>query len=356
MQIKPEKVEAYLRAHGYPDAALKDLTPLGDEVQEGLKAHGYGAPLKATFETAERLESLVIRTVGSDPFGHDRRADRMDGVTLAYDTFNHVPRHIRAFDIGTFAGDGSMLSISGGEPFLITEFVEGDLYAQDLKEMGDLAVARTVDLDRAEALARYLAQLHSEPMPEQMYRRSIRDTVGHGEGVFGLTDSYAKSDEVATPARLEAFEHGAVEWRWRLREKAHRSCRTHGDFHPFNLLFRQGCDFSVLDASRGGAGEPADDVTCLSINYLFFALTSRGNFEGALREAWEVFYATYLSTSGDDELLDLVAPFFAWRTLVLASPAWYPNVPAQTRDRLLRFAEKLLDGRTFTPEHVDDLL
>jgi hypothetical protein len=112
----------------------------------------------------------------------------------------------------------------------------------------------------------------------------------------------------------------------------------------------------VLDASRGSAGEPADDVTCLTINYLFFALTEKGSFEGALREAWEVFFSTYLETSGDGELLDLVAPFYAWRTLVLASPAWYPGVSPETRDRLLRFAEKLLDGHTFTPQHVDELL
>ena len=34
----------------------------------------------------------------------------------------------------------------------------------------------------------------------------------------------------------------------------------HGDFHPWNLLFREGVEFSVLDRSRGEWGEPADDV------------------------------------------------------------------------------------------------
>ena len=149
--------------------------------------------------------------------------------------------------------------------------------------------------ERAEALALYLADLHREEVEPARSRRALRDLVGHGEGIMGLTDSYAPDDPIATPERLRALEHRIVDWRWRLRELA-RARRTHGDFHPFNLLFREGTDFSVLDASRGGAGDPADDVACLSINYLFFALTTSGTFGGALRQVlrvWSVFLGYY---------------------------------------------------------------
>jgi aminoglycoside phosphotransferase (APT) family kinase protein len=32
---------------------------------------------------------------------------------------------------------------------------------------------------------------------------------------------------------------------------------VHGDFHPWNILFRAAVDFSVLDRSHGEYGDPA---------------------------------------------------------------------------------------------------
>ena len=354
--ILPQRVEAYLRAHGHPDAVLTELAPLGTGVQEGLKAHGYGRPLRATFLSGGVQERIVIRTMTGDAYGHDRRSDRLGNMALCFDRFNSIPQHISAFDLGAFSPTGEMISIPAGEPFLVTEYVDGELYAHDLKEMSRCSVARPNDIDRAEALAIYLAELHAERAAPEKHRRAVRDTVGHGEGIFGLVDGYPESDPIATPARLRAIEHAAVDWRWKLRAHGDRARRTHGDFHPFNLLFREGVDLSVLDTSRGCAGDPADDVACLTINYLFFALDERGRFDGALREAWDVFFHTYLSATGDDVLLEVVAPFFAWRALVLASPAWYPDVAPDVRDTILLFAENLLEDRTFTPEQVDALL
>ncbi len=190
------------------------------------------------------------------------------------------------------------------------------------------------------------------PAPAAVYARALRDTVGSGEGVFGLTDSYPEGHPVATGERLRAIEHGVVDWRWRLRGLGRRARRTHGDFHPFNLLF-DGDELAVLDSSRGGAGDPADDVTCLAINFLFFALLHRGRFDGGGRDLWDRFFATY---GGDSELLAVVPPYFAWRGLVVASPVWYPTVPELVRDRLLRFVERLLRGAAFRPDRVDELL
>ena len=347
--IVADRVESYLRAHGHEGARLIGLRPIGGSDQ-GLKAHGYGRPLVATFVERGRRSEIVVRTMRADQFGHDRRADRLDSLALAYDAFNRYPRHVRALDFGAIAGDGTLISIGDGEPFLITEYVEGELYACDLERMAGMSVAAPIDIERAGALADYLAELHAENVESNRHRRAIRDLVGSGEGIFGLIDSYSPDDPIATPARLKAIEHRVVDWRWRLRELPHRARVTHGDFHPFNILFREGADFSVLDASRGGAGDPADDVACLSINYLFFALARRGRFDGALREAWDVFFRTYFTRSQDLDLPQVIAPFYAWRALVLASPLWYPDVAPDARDRLLSFVEGLLQGHVFTPD------
>ena len=78
------------------------------------------------------------------------------------------------------------------------------------------------------------------------------------------------------PRLCEEIERAAVSSRWRLRGRTHRLSRTHGDFHPWNVLFREGTDFSVLDRSRGEWGEPADDVAALGVNF-----SSTGSGAGA---------------------------------------------------------------------------
>ncbi|MEE8409235.1 MAG: aminoglycoside phosphotransferase family protein [Myxococcota bacterium] len=355
-KITPEQVQEYLRRTGHPDAVIESLAPLGMSTQADLKAYGYGHPLHATYTAAGERGEIVIRTMSPDPFGHNRRSARAETLLLGFDTFNDIPRHIRALDIGAFDDDGALLPMGRGEFFLVTDFVEGELYAQDLHALQNASDANANDLDRATALAEYLAELHSVKAEPDAYTRTIRDTVGGGEGIFGLCDSYPSDCEVAPLDRLRAIEREAVAWRWKLHDKTGRARRTHGDFHPFNILFRDGTDFSVLDCSRGGAGEPADDLTCLSINFVFFALTQRAEFDGALRALWDRFWTTYVDVSGDREVLEVVAPFFAWRTLVLASPVWYPNIDDRLRDRLLRFTERLLGGEPFAPDTIDDLL
>ena len=69
-----------------------------------------------------------------------------------------------------------------------------------------------------------------------------------------------------------------------------------------------------------------------------------------------MFFRTYFCRSQDLDLPEVIAPFYAWRALVLASPLWYPDVSPAVRDQLLSFVERLLDGHDFTPEHIDDLL
>ena len=130
----------------------------------------------------------------------------------------------------------------------------------------------------------------------------------------------------------------------------------HGDFHPFNILFGPQGDPRLLDASRGCAGDPADDVTCLSINYLFFALEHEGTWEPAFSKLWYRLWSRYLDQTGDDELLAAAPPFFAWRALVLTNPRWYPNARRDTRETLLTLAEQALEQGRLDPRAAEELL
>lgn len=352
-----QQLESFLQQH-LGCRRLIDAAPLGESEAGELKDYGYGKPLDVHFESADgRHRRVVLRTMSPDPFGHDRRADRVAEMVANHDVFPTIDKHVQPLAMGVFADDGAMVAMPRGEPFLLTDFAEGTLYATDLQRIRKTGTLSDLDVERAAALADYLVELHAERVPTGRYQRAIRDLVGSGEGIFGLCDSYGGGDGITPPSRLEALELAAVRWRHRLAGRSARARRTHGDFHPFNLLFRESTDLSVLDCSRGGCGDPADDVTCLAVNYLFFSLiSSTGGFSGPFRRLWDVFWERYLHGSGDDELLSVVAPFFSWRCLVLASPLWYPNVSASTRDTLLRFAERLLEGASFTPRAIDGLL
>lgn len=323
----------------------------------GDKGYGYGRPLRIECEGAGRRHRIVLQTVNPGPFGHEHVADRVHATLLAARTYNRLPRHVRALGAGLLEPEGAATPLNPeAEPFLLTEFVEGREYAADLERIGRNGLLAQDDLSRADALADYLAQIHQTPGPENgLYLRRLRELLGHGECIMGMTDGYPVVPGQPLAALLEDIEYRALAWRWKLRAKTHRLRQVHGDFHPWNILFRESTDFSVLDRSRGEWGEPADDVTCLCSNYLFFSLLRDGRLTGAFEILFRRFWDRYLERTGDREILETAAPFFAFRALVQASPVWYPALPDPVRRRLLAFARNVLSRPCFEPSHVNAL-
>jgi len=346
-----------------PHSQVESITPLGPDadVQDAAgteKAIGYGVPLRIVLKSAdgERRE-LCVHTAKPDEFGHDRRSDRAANMLLSYDTFAAIPRHVQAIDVGAITKDGRCVSLrSSGEFYLITEFVEGHVYAEDIRRIAHQGKLSDHDEPRTRALASLLARIHSDKRDAPaLYRRAIRDLLGSGEGIFGLVDGYPDDVPMAPPARLFNIEKRCLEWRSRLKYRTGRLCRTHGDFHPFNVLFGADDEPVLLDTSRGSLGDPADDVVCLALNYVFFALEAPGSWTSALGKLWKLFFRTYLEQTGDRELFSVAAPFLAWRALVMANPRWYPSIRPTTRDALLGFVERALDAPEFDPEDAERL-
>ncbi|HUB08033.1 MAG TPA: phosphotransferase [Myxococcales bacterium] len=343
-----------------PGAELESAVPLSADSGTGetQKAVGYVEPLLLTVTQDGARRRLVLRFGKPDEFGHRRRSDRVQRFLLAFDTAHTLPRHAEVLDVGAVDQGDVLRSLRGcGEPYLLSEFAAGDPYAADLRRVAETGRATSLDLSRSEALARYLAQLHALRLTaDALYRRTVRDLLGHGEGVFGIVDGYPEGVPAAPPERLQRLERACWEWRWRLRGRDARFARIHGDFHPFNVLFREATDFTVIGAARGSAGDPADDVTALAINYLFFALEKRGEaWDEGLGPLWRSFWATYLDESGDGALLGVAAPFLAWRALVLANPRFYPRLAERDRDALLAFVEDVLAEDSFDPGAAEAL-
>lgn len=354
--LQRRHLESYLQRRFGAGARLLAYGPIGEEVSaSSFKGYGYGKPVRLTFRVGRAVRRTVLETMSPGPFGHEHPADRAQALLWDYDSYGRLPRHVPALDVGAFTKAGALFSVAPArEFFVITEWTEGAGYNRDLERLAKTGRLRPGDRERARAMARYLADIHRvKKRDADLYRRRLRELIGHGECIMGLTDSYPERFGFITTELLRSIEEECNRWRWRLRNKASRLSQVHGDFHPWNVLFRRGVDFSVLDRSRGEWGEPADDVTAMTINYLFFSLRRwdalRGPFETLFREFWD----TYMAASRDAGVLETAAPFFAFRGLVIASPLWYPKLDLTVRRALFNFIRNVLAEERFDPAEVN---
>jgi hypothetical protein len=358
MKFAMRNLEDYLREVLAGDVEIRNISELGGEGE--LKGFGYGKPYIIDLSVNGEGRSVVLSSMKGDSFGHDHFSDRAQILIWQHDVFNKLPRHVKSIDVGFFTGGGELKSAGNAEEyFIVTEKVDGDTYFLDLERLkgGEF---KKLDEERVIALSTYLAEVHSVKKEDDgLYIRRIRDLIGHGECIMGLMDSYLvnrskeKSLDFVTWKELEELEKACVEWRWKLKEFSHRLCVVHGDFHPWNIIFRGGTDFTVLDRSRGEWGEAADDVSSMTINYIFYSLNKYGRLDKEFKRLYELFLENYMEKTNDDEIFSVIQPFYAFRALVVASPIWYPSIGMDVRRKLFNFMRNVLHTERFEPENVN---
>jgi len=240
LALQTARLDEYLTRVFGEQVEVLALRSLGGEELDDPKGFGYGVPFEIECRVGGRPRALVVgRTRPAQGFGHDYPADRAWQALYGHAAYNDFPRHVRSLDVGFIRSSGEMVSAADAEDFFqLVDKAEGHLYWLDLDRLLD-GTPDPLDAERARALAGFLAEVHRAKRDEPtLYARRIRELVGHGECVMGIVDSYPHPWPVLPPEACEALEVAMVRWRWRLRSRAHRLSRTHGDFHPWNILFR----------------------------------------------------------------------------------------------------------------------
>ena len=221
MQLEVSALQAYLESRWGGPVTIVTVSELGGSEQgrAALKQFGYGAPLLVEYENAGRRLREVLHRIRRTAFGRERDDDRAAAVWFDHQTFNHLPHHVPAVDMVAHFRDGTVRSLrEADELMLVTSYRPGRVYAEDLLRLRDGAALTATDVARTETLAGYLATIHSERHEDPtLWRRRLRDLIGHGEGIMGLTDSYRTEFALADATALREWEEMANRWRWRYR-------------------------------------------------------------------------------------------------------------------------------------------
>ncbi len=334
----------------FTDSTDIKISKLGEGVQ--------GAGFLIEMKTYEGVKSYVVKGLFPEGLGHDYPSDRASVFLLDLDEYKNLSAHVHAIDVLSEMPDGSIKSIGGGiEYYLLMERVKGRDYFYDLREFSKKEALDARDIGKIKSMASYLADIHSlKKASRSLYWRKIRDTIGHGECLMGVFDTYP--DGVLDYAEMAEIEKLCIDWRAKLKSKAHRLCQTHGDFHPGNIWFQDKAtaNFILLDRSRGPWGDAADDVTALTINYIFFSLAYLDEIKSAYLESLNLFFSEYIGLTCDYELFEVLAPFYAFRGAVVANPVFYPDIKPEIRGKIFNLIRNILLHDRFELEMINEYI
>ncbi len=358
-EIKSESLETYFSHLLNRQVKLLSSKKLG----EGFHTAGFLLVLSTDSQTRR----IIVRVVRGDTgWGHDYLSDRCGVLLLQHRLLEMAPPGTcsKSLDVAALTADGSMRSLGDSVEFLhfVEEVQDSEWapYSSDLFKISERGSLTDNDRVRAGAIADYLANLHSTKKADaNLYMRHIRDLVGHGEMLMGVIDTYPHPSKLdfTSAEELERIETEAVRWRNRIKYLSHRCSRIHGDIHPFgNVRFKEDNSMLALDLSREEYGEPADDLTGMSINYLFFSIWKHGELIKPFKELFDIFLDRYLEKTKDMEILKVMAPFYAFRGTVVAHPLYYPELQSSRRRKIFNFMLNVLSEEQFDPDKIESYL
>ena len=194
------KVENYLKERFGPETRMISMQWLGEGV--------HGAAYLLKFNNAQGENRLIMKALFPSRFGHDHYSDRAQVLLLAQANFNEMPKHVRATDVVGESPDKLISVKDATEFYIFMEEAKGAPYFEDLDAILKRGHLDELDMQRARMLAHFLADIHALRYSGQdakiLYKRRIRDLIGHGECIMGIIDAYDPVD-FTTDRELVAY-------------------------------------------------------------------------------------------------------------------------------------------------------
>lgn len=332
-------IKKYLKQR---NAKLLSLEKLGS----GLVADGY----KLEYEYAGQIKKTVCRRLHGIGMSRDYLPDNVGYLLLQHEITKTHPLHIPSNDVVCFGDKIQVVSLDGIEDvFQIVEFAEGDSY---VKWILDIQNGFTSDHEKVvKNITDYMLKTHKiKPKvdPEKIkhyYWRHSQDFIG-SEVLMDILDVWPQDKLLSLKDRAFFVEQLYI-LREQTRDLYKRCVMIHSDLHPDNIRVHADLSISILDSARTIWGEPADDLTCMLANFLFFGMKfpkSRAEYQ----KAYDFMLQRYLAKNGSSELEQAARIYMPIRLLILAHPLFFSDDSPKLKKQVIKLAKEIISNRKFT--------
>jgi aminoglycoside phosphotransferase (APT) family kinase protein len=317
--IDEKKLKDYISSQFGSKVKVKSIEKLG----EGFHALAFAINVVEN----NKEKKFVMKIQRGEAFGQEYPADRASSVIRALMDQNLLEDSVKVFDAGSIQADGSLLSFGKPEEFfIIMEEAKGENYWRDMDNIRNVGKLSKKDEERIKILAQYLANMHKIKYEgsnaDNLYKRVVRDFIGHGELTMGIIDTFPDKLSFVSRSELVDIVKKTVEWWDVIKNKSNRLTVIHGDFYPSNIFFDNE-KLIITDRSRFRFGDPADDVSAFVTNLINYSVATYGDFRDPFKKLFELFFEEYFRNRKDDEMFEVLPLFFSFRALVAIHPVFY---------------------------------